>query len=115
MRKKPQERKLNDLRYLNEELNKPIIYGRHDLTKYAINELNKLIAKEIEKEKVEAQREAEREQKKAERLQTKNDNFGLEFLEFEKLLGSHKTQNKPEGTAVQEQKLKKHQEKARER
>ena len=50
MRKKPQERKLDDLRYLNEELNKPIIYCRHDLTKYAINELNKLIAKEIEKE-----------------------------------------------------------------
>lgn len=49
MRKKPQERKLDDLRYLNEELNKPIIYGRHDLTKYAINELNKLISKEIEK------------------------------------------------------------------
>ena len=67
------------------------------------------------KEKVEAQREAEREQKRAERLQTKNDNFGLEFLEFEKLLGSHKTQNKPEGTAVQEQKPKKHQEKERER
>ena len=50
MRKKPQERKLDDLKYLESELNKPIIYGRHDLTKYAINELNKLIAKEIEKE-----------------------------------------------------------------
>lgn len=50
MRKKPQERKLDDLKYLDGELNKPIIYGRHDLTKYAINELNKLIAKEIEKE-----------------------------------------------------------------
>ena len=69
----------------------------------------------IEKEKVEAQREAGREQRRAERLQTQNDNFGLEFLEFEKLLGSHKTQNKPEGTAVQEQKPKKHQEKERER
>lgn len=50
MRKKPQERKLDDLKYLDGELNKPIIYCRHDLTKYAINELNKLIAKEIEKE-----------------------------------------------------------------
>lgn len=69
----------------------------------------------IEKEKIEAQREAEREQRRAERLQTKNDNFGLEFLEFEKLLGSNKTQNKPEGTTVQEQKPKKHQEKERER
>lgn len=49
MRKKPQERKLDDLKYLDGELNKPIIYGRHDLTKYAINELNKLISKEIEK------------------------------------------------------------------
>ncbi|MDD0856144.1 hypothetical protein [Campylobacter magnus] len=69
----------------------------------------------IEKEKVEAQREAGREQRRAERLQTQNDNFGLEFLEFEKLLGSYKTQNKPESTAVQEQKPKKHQEKERER
>lgn len=69
----------------------------------------------IEKEKIEAQREAEREQRRAERLQTKNDNFGLEFLEFEKLLGSNKTQNKPESTTVQEQKPKKHQEKERER
>ena len=69
----------------------------------------------IEKEKVEAQREAEREQRRVERLQTQNDNFGLEFLEFEKLLGSYKTQNKPESTAVQEQKPKKHQEKERER
>ena len=50
MRKKPQERKLDDLKYLDGELNKPIIYGRHDLTKYAISELNELIAKEIEKE-----------------------------------------------------------------
>lgn len=50
MRKKPQERKLDGLKYLESELNKPIIYGRHDLTKYAISELNELIAKEIEKE-----------------------------------------------------------------
>lgn len=49
MRKKLQERKLDDLKYLDGELNKPIIYGRHDLTKYAISELNELITKEIEK------------------------------------------------------------------
>ena len=50
MRKKPQERKLDGLKYLESELNKPIIYGRHDLTKDVISELNELIAKEIEKE-----------------------------------------------------------------
>ena len=54
MRKKPQERKLNELQVLARNIDELAIYGRHDLTKYAINELNKLIAKEIEKEKVEA-------------------------------------------------------------
>lgn len=51
MRKKPQERKLEGLKYLESELNKPIIYGRHDLTKDVISELNELIAKEQEQEK----------------------------------------------------------------
>ena len=50
MRKKPQERKLNELQVLARNIDEIAIYGRHDLTKYAINELNKLIAKEIEKE-----------------------------------------------------------------
>ena len=54
MRKKPQERKLNELQVLARNIDELAIYARHDLTKYAINELNKLIAKEIEKEKVEA-------------------------------------------------------------
>lgn len=51
MRKKLQERKLDDLKYLERKLNEPIISGRYDLTKDVISELNELIAKEQEQEK----------------------------------------------------------------